>query len=163
MLDDIEFEKEERESANADDVFDGIDPEGYQFRSSSLSWQDDMESPEKPNKYMRRMEREIFFKQLDHKQDREVHNVLKNLVLKNIYRGYYDIAEERQVRKADPTMRAVVETSEALEGAETLHNKGLHPSLILFGKDLFESQIQRCLRHLHGKNIEKENKSSMHV
>lgn len=43
-----------------------------------------------------------------------VHGGMQKLVLKNVYRSFYDIANDRQVRKPDMVMRAVVETSEAL-------------------------------------------------
>ena len=68
-----------------------------------------------------------------------VHKEMRNLVLKNIYRGYYDISDDRIVRKADSTMKAIVDTSDTLRTSKKLHEMGMHPSLIFFDKDLFES------------------------
>ena len=159
VLDDLEFEKENRDDSGVDDV----DPHGYQFRSASQSWEDHMKSPVKSHKEMERLEERYRYQVIEGKSNRMVHRTLKNLVLKNVYRGYYDISDDQAVRKPDATMSAIVDTSEALKSAEKLHDMGIHPSLLFFDKDLFETQIQRCMTHLHGRNIRKEDRSSAHA
>lgn len=39
---------------------------------------------------------------------RQVHQTSKNMVLNNIYKGYYDIPNEERARKPDMVMTAVV-------------------------------------------------------
>jgi len=60
-------------------------------------------------------------------------------------------------------MSAIVDSSETLERARKLHETGLHPSLIFFSKELFDSQISRCMQKLHGDNIKVEDRGSKHL
>ena len=66
---------------------------------------------------------------------------VKDVVLKNIYRQYYDLPNDQSFRKPDMVMRTIVETSETIQKAEQLQEKGLHPTLIFFSKELYENQI----------------------
>lgn len=60
-------------------------------------------------------------------------------------------------------MRTVVGTSEALKRAESLHTRiGLHPSLIFFEQELFENQISKAIRTLHGDDIPEDKVNSQH-
>ena len=77
---------------------------------------------------------------LNAQASQSVHSALESHVLKNVYRGFYDIPNELPVRKPDDLMSTVVGTSEALRRAESLHTRiGMHPSLIFFDQELYEN------------------------
>lgn len=90
----------------------------------------------------------------------DIHKLAKEAVLRNVYKSYYDLPNDIKARKADATMRAVVDTSETLARVEALHEHGLHPKLIFFGDELYENQVQACMKELHGsgKDDSKLNK-----
>lgn len=99
---------------------------------------------------MERVHEEVSNRILANRASVNVHEALEKLVLKNVYRGFYDIANEQSVRKPDALMSTVVETSEALKKARKLHDSGLHPSLIFFAEDLEDNQIRAVMAKLHG-------------
>ena len=51
---------------------------------------------------------------LDNRVGANVHRGLNEQVLRNVYRSFYDIPNDRAVRQPDSLMKTVVETSEAL-------------------------------------------------
>ena len=85
----------------------------------------------------------------------------KNIVLKNIYRQYYDLPNEMQFRKADPVLKTIVDTSETLQKVDKL-TQFIHPSLIFFSKELFDNQISRIMQTLHGSNTNKGELNNNH-
>lgn len=90
----------------------------------------------------------------------QIHKLAKETVLRNVYKSYYDLPNDLKARKADVAMRAVVDTSETLAKVAELHEHGLHPKLIFFGDELYENQVQACMKELHGtgKDDSKLNK-----
>lgn len=86
----------------------------------------------------------------------------KEVVLNNIYRQYYDIPNDLKVRKPDAVLKTIVDTSETLKKVESLIEHGMHPSLIFFSKELFENQINKVMRNLHGTSIANRERLSMH-
>jgi hypothetical protein len=84
------------------------------------------------------------------------------MVLRNLYRGFYDIPNEMQgMRKPDDLMRIIVRNSDTLDRVEKLEeNTGLHPSMIFFANNLYENQIQSVMQTLHGegKKVKKDGK-----
>ena len=85
------------------------------------------------------MDKEYRESQIIQKSNLSVHNYLHKMVLNNVYRGFYDIENERGIRKPDELMKTVVDSSEALERARDLQELGLHPSLIFFDKSLYDN------------------------
>ena len=131
------------------DGFEEVDPNGYQFKTQ-LSWEDSVRGAEKPKTVFARMQKELYLDQRGKEMSVGIHKLAREAVLRNLYKSYYDLPNDLKARKADATMRAVVETSETLGRVETLHEHGLHPKLIFFGNELYENQVQACMRELHG-------------
>jgi len=104
-----------------------------------MSWEDHMTAPEKPDKMFDRMQVSQFWERETYKMKNQIHKTAKQMVLKNVYKTYYDLRNDTSYRKPDIAMRAIVETSETLKKVETLHEHGLHPQLIFFGKELFDN------------------------
>jgi hypothetical protein len=82
----------------------------------------------------------------------EIHRAAHATVLKNLYKTYYDVPNDMAVRKADSTMKTVVDTSETLQRVKHLSDRGLHPSIIFFSAELYENQINSCVQKLHGSD-----------
>ena len=97
-----------------DDFYDDLDPKGYQFRLQSQRWEDNVRRPVKWSKQMEYLTEEVRMRNLDNKVGANVHRGLNEQVLRNVYRSFYDIPNDRAVRQADPLMKTVVGTSEAL-------------------------------------------------
>ena len=57
------------------------------------------------------------------------------------------------VRKPDPEMRGIIRSSEALKSVENLYACSIHPSLIMFDKDLAEHLVQFAIKRLHGNHL----------
>ena len=55
-----------------------------------------------------------------------------------------------------------METSKALERARELQEKGMHPSLIFFSKELLDNQVSRCMQILHGSHLKGDKRTSKH-
>ena len=94
---------------------------------------------------LKKIERELMFTQYEHKARLSLQKDTSKMVLKNVYKQFYDIPNDLKVRKADSTMRAVVDSSETLRKVTELQEKGMHPSLIFFSKELYENQISKCM------------------
>ena len=83
ILDDQKFIKQEQEK----DEMNEVEPDGYQFRSSSSSWQDNIaHGPVKGDKIFEGIVKELKNEANDKKANQQVHQSLKNIVLKNMYR-----------------------------------------------------------------------------
>ena len=50
----------------------------------------------------------------------EIHRVAHKIVLKNLYKTYYDVPNDMAARKPDATMKTVVDTSKTLERVKNL-------------------------------------------
>ena len=69
----------------------------------------------------------------------EIHRAAHRTVLKNLYKTYYDVPNDMAVRKADATMKTIVDTSATLKRVKDLQASGIHPSVIFFSAELFEN------------------------
>lgn len=83
LLDDFEFAGENE--ADQDPLSDG-ESGGYRFRSQSSNWQDGAEAPVKPAKQLAQLQREFEMGRIEDRANKQVHQELRNVVLKNIYR-----------------------------------------------------------------------------
>ena len=73
-----------------------------------------MRRPVKWSKQKEYLFEEVRMRNLDNRVGANVHRGLNEQVLRNVYRSFYDVPNDRVVRPADSLMKTVVETSEAL-------------------------------------------------
>lgn len=148
-------------ASQEEDEYDAVDPKGYQYRTK-INWQDDMEKPLSQEKIFDQWTSDQKYQRIEKEAHLEIHKKAHKMVLKNLYKTYYDLPNDFMARKADSTMEAIVESSEALRKARVLQERGMHPSLIFFSKELYDNQISRCMQILHGSHLKGDQKTDTH-
>lgn len=78
------------------------------------SWEDEKQSPRKHKKIMKDLQTEFQFERIEKMTQTNLTRAVKDVVLKNIYRQYYDLPNDQSFRKPDMVMRTIVETSETI-------------------------------------------------
>ena len=88
---------------------------------------------------MKKVQEDLHYHHIDSRANNMIHEAAHKIVLKNLYKTYYDLPNELAVRKPDAAMKTVVDTSYTLDRVKKLQEQGLHPSTIFFSGELYEN------------------------
>ena len=104
----------DQEKEPIEDELDAIDKNGYKFRTN-VGWEHTIQQPKKFGKVIEGIEEELRFMKVEQRAHHEIHRAAHRTVLKNLYKTYYDVPNDMAVRKADATMKTIVDTSATLK------------------------------------------------